>query len=377
MKARVIIWAAFLGSLTFLVIGASAIAQSPIPPIPHPITSTPNCLGCHQNGPSDVPQISQNHSGRTNESCTLCHQTTKLDTPPTPVPEPTFTLPSAAPSIKFVPLDKYGCLSCHNNPDLNKTKTNGEAISLYVDASQVAQSAHRYNDCTTCHTTRPHEIPTQLTKLSLAEKCGSCHQYEGELHLQSVHGRQLTAGNPDVATCVDCHSPSGSPHDVRRVLGYDSPAYRKNIADTCSKCHGDEELMARYGILERIYESYMRSYHGRAMKLATEELKQLNKATCINCHGVHDIMSTKDPSSPVGTVANLAQTCESCHPGAGENYARGFLGHKEASLKDSPQVFFSERFFFWFTASVVAFGMFLVSMDVIRWGNGRHHRKED
>ena len=116
-----------------------------------------------------------------------------------------------------------------------------------------------------------------------------------------------------------------------RVLEYDAPAYRKNTAQTCAKCHGDEDLMGRYGILEKVYESYMRSFHGKAIQLGSYEISQLDKATCTNCHGTHDIAKTDDPDSPVAGVENLAVTCEQCHEGAGVEFASGFLGHKDVS----------------------------------------------
>jgi len=99
-----------------------------------------------------------------------------------------------------------------------------------------------------------------------------------------------------VATCVDCHSTEGNPHSVVRVLEYNAPTYTKNISQTCARCHDNQELMASYGIVEKVYESYMRSFHGKAMQLDTE-LVQLDKATCTNCHGVHDIKSVQDPTS--------------------------------------------------------------------------------
>ncbi len=270
-------------------------------------------------------------------------------------------------SITGYALDETNCLSCHSNPDLTTTNANGEKLSLYVSEEAVNTAAHRFIDCTTCHTSAPHEVATPLTKLSLAEKCGSCHQYEYKLHLESIHGQQLVQGNLDVATCVDCHSPVGNPHSVIRVLEYNAPAYTKNIAETCAKCHGDEELMASYGIVERVYESYMRSFHGKAMQLGTYEVTQLDKATCTNCHGVHDIKSVSDPSSPVAGLDNLAKTCEQCHSGAGVEFASGFLGHKEASPQNIPAAHYTEILFTILLIAVVAAGAFVVLMAVIRF----------
>ncbi len=274
-------------------------------------------------------------------------------------------------AVKTHALDENNCLSCHGNTDLTTTNAGGDKISLYVSEEAVNTAAHRFIDCTTCHTTEPHKVSTPLTKLSLAEKCGSCHQYQYKLHLESIHGQQLVQGNPDVATCVDCHSPEGNPHSVIRVLEYNAPTYKKNIAQTCANCHGDEELMASYGIVEKVYESYMRSFHGKAMQLGTYEITQLDKATCTNCHGVHDIKSASDPSSPVAGLENLAKTCEPCHSGAGVEFASGFLGHKEASPENIPVAHYTEVLFTALLTTVVSFGVVIVVLAIIRFSVNR------
>lgn len=129
--------------------------------------------------------------------------------------------------------------------------------------------------------------------------------------------------------------------------------------------------MASYGIVEKVYDSYMRSFHGKAIQLGTYEISQLDKATCINCHGTHDIKSVDDPNSPVAGVENLAKTCEQCHQGAGVEFAKSFLGHKEASPKNHAVVFFTEKFFLTLTVSVISFAVLIVGMAVIRWGLNR------
>ncbi|OGO19223.1 MAG: hypothetical protein A2144_08775 [Chloroflexi bacterium RBG_16_50_9] len=268
-------------------------------------------------------------------------------------------------------LDENNCLSCHGNEGLIKTTDTADKISLYVSEKDVSSAAHRYIDCTTCHTSNPHDTATPLNKLSLAEKCGSCHKYEYKLHLASIHGQQLLQGNPDVATCVDCHSPNSNPHSVIRVLEYNAPTYKKNIADTCAKCHGNAELMADYGIVEKVYESYMRSFHGKALQLGTYEITQLDKATCTNCHGFHDVKSVRDPGSPVAGLDNLARTCEQCHVGAGAEFASGFLGHEEASTQHVAPVHYTDIFFKVVLSTVIAFGVIVVTTATIRFSINR------
>ncbi|MBI4186559.1 MAG: hypothetical protein HY530_03510 [Chloroflexi bacterium] len=274
-------------------------------------------------------------------------------------------------SLRSYALDENDCLSCHGNQQLTKTTEDGRKISLYVSEEAVNTAAHRFIDCTTCHTAEPHKVETPLTKLSLAEKCGSCHQYQYKLHLESVHGQQLVQGNTDVATCVDCHSSERSPHSVIRVLEYSSPAYKKNIAQTCGNCHGDVRLMASYGIVEKVYESYMRSFHGKAIQLGTYEITQLDKATCANCHGTHDIKRASDPASPVAGVENLARTCEQCHPGGGVEFASGFLGHKEASPRNIPVAHYTEILFTTLLTAVLSFGAIVVVAAIVRFSINR------
>ncbi len=282
------------------------------------------------------------------------------------------TVPSAGPVLPSDPsaphtfVDQNNCLSCHGDPSLTdlmtKQRPDGSSVALYVDPNGLSESVHRFNDCTTCHTSKPHDVETPLTKLSLAEKCGSCHQFEYGQYIKSVHGAPQASGNSDPATCTDCHSANSNPHNVVRVLDPAASTYPRNIAQTCAKCHDDPKLMNKYGIVEKVYDSYMRSFHGKAMSLSGEDaaLQQLNKATCVNCHGSHNISLVSDPNSPVAGMENLAKTCEQCHAGAGVEFAKGFLGHKEADPAHIPQVFWGERFFFVFTRVVLAGGVVLV-----------------
>jgi hypothetical protein len=271
-------------------------------------------------------------------------------------------------------LDENKCLACHGNPSFFINGTGTQKISLYVDQSALDTSAHRYIDCVSCHPTRttyPHPNDTPLTKQALAQKCGTCHQYEYKLHLTSIHGQQLALGNNDVATCADCHSDDGNPHNVKRVLQPDSSTFTKSIADTCGKCHNNQQLMASYGILENVYQTYMRSFHGKATLLASTELTQLDKATCISCHGAHDIKSVSDPNSPVAGRDNLAQVCEKCHPGAGVKFASSFLGHKDSTTTTMAPVHIAEIVFSTLLKTVVAAGAIIILLAIFRYSRNR------
>lgn len=272
-------------------------------------------------------------------------------------------------------LDEDNCLQCHGNSGLTKTNSAGQKVSLYVDAQSINTAAHRYIDCVSCHSAKPHDAAAIPSKLSLAQQCGSCHQYELELYEQSIHGQQLAQGDGAAATCVDCHSLDGNPHTVIRTLEYTAPTYKKNIAATCANCHAQESLMANYGIVEKVYESYMRSFHGKALALGTYKATELDEATCTNCHGAHDIKAVNDPTSPVAGLDNLTRTCESCHPGAGVEFAKGFLGHKEASPQNIPAAHYTEIIFSTLLITVVAFGVVIMLLAVRKFIANRWKEK--
>jgi hypothetical protein len=281
--------------------------------------------------------------------------------------------------------DKTGCLSCHGDPSianlLTKTRPDGSSVALYVDTQGSANSVHRYKDCTSCHTDQPHTVNSPLTKLSLSQKCGTCHEYEYDQHKDSVHGMILQTGNSDPATCTDCHSETSNPHNVVRVLDPSASTYPKNIANTCATCHDNPELMDKYGIVEKVYASYMRSFHGKTMELSPDSaaIQQLDTATCVNCHGAHNIRSSYDPNSSVVGMHNLLETCQSCHPEAGPEFVKGFLGHKALNSDSFPEVYWGGKSFYVFSRAMLAGGVLIVATSIslrgIPWIGRRIRRR--
>ncbi len=300
-------------------------------------------------------------------------------------------IPSSGPQGQVDPnsvqmfADSNKCLSCHGDPSLVGLMTyrrpDGSSIALYVDTKGSTNSVHRYKDCTSCHTTKPHEVATPLTKLSLSAKCGTCHDYEYAQWKRSIHGAPQFAGNDDPATCTDCHSATSNPHNVVRVLDPIASTYPKNVAETCAKCHDDPKLMDKYGIVEKVYSSYMRSFHGKAMGLAPQSasLQQLDTATCVSCHGAHNIAVVSDSSAPVAGMDNLLTTCQTCHPDAKPEFVKGFLGHKAANSEYLPEVYWGGKGFFLFTRVMLAGGALIVtgsiSLRAIPWVGRKVRRR--
>lgn len=119
---------------------------------------------------------------------------------------------------------------------------------------------------------------------------------------ESVHG---------IISCSRCHAEAGPEHaaDPKKPLELlTGRALRVLKSEGCVKCHA--------GLYQ---ESYQQSFHGVAVKHGDERA-----ATCVDCHGVHDILASRNPESMVAK-ANVAQTCGTagCHSGAPDSFAEG------------------------------------------------------
>jgi hypothetical protein len=217
-----------------------------------------------------------------------------------PVAASTSSTPRYNPASNQIQLiDNGTCLNCHSKPGMTKTLADGETFSLTVDESHYAGSAHHEIACSECHTevtTFPHpEIRVQTLRefsMQMYTICQKCHEEQYTKTLDSVHMRSVAAGNTNAAICTDCHNPHTQPviTDANGALLADA---RLHIPETCARCHS------------AIYETYKLSVHGSAL---TQE-GNTDVPTCIDCHGVHNIV---DPTTNAFRL-DLPNVCAKCH----------------------------------------------------------------
>lgn len=190
------------------------------------------------------------------------------------------------------------CLLCHRDLPLEPLQA----------------SIHRGFSCSTCHKgakVLPHEEPTD------PQACTACHP-GSRPYWESIHGRGLLEGVPDVPDCADCH-------DSHRILPVKDPnswVFPFNLPQTCGRCHGDEKLAATHQIpVPQAYQQYLESVHGQGL------LKSglLVVATCADCHGTHEIQPKSDPRSRIHPT-QIPQTCGRCHVGVLKEHEAGVHG---------------------------------------------------
>ncbi len=216
------------------------------------------------------------------------------------------------------------CGKCHSNPSLVESHmiSIGDPSEAYLKGVHARalfedgnENAATCNDCHGTHDIEPaHHSNSPVNQYNIPETCGKCHADIVAEYALSIHGEALEAGIKDAPTCIDCHGE----HDIEPPSTELSPASRAQVSrSTCPRCHDDERVMERYGVVTMRQASYMDSYHGLASAAGSTIV-----ATCVSCHGVHNILPASDPASTINKE-NLPETCAQCHPGAGPNFAAG------------------------------------------------------
>jgi predicted CXXCH cytochrome family protein len=183
----------------------------------------------------------------------------------------------------------FSCNSCHGGDpsmgvDQGEPKDAMNPAKGYIGIPKRSQIAQL---CASCHSK-----PEFMRRYNPGARVDPYAEY-----LTSVHGKKYQAGDPNVATCIDCHQT----HGMRAVKDPNSTVYPTNVAATCARCHSDKKRMAAYGIATDQMELYLKSAHGEALI----KNRDLSAPTCNSCHGNHG-------ATPPG-VDSVANVCGQCH----------------------------------------------------------------
>jgi predicted CXXCH cytochrome family protein len=306
------------------------------------------------------------------------------------------------------------CLACHADEKLTRTLESGETASLVMHPEGLATSVHKSLRCTDCHTGL-HEVPhpkrqqktlaqwkdsfaeicktchfdnytktldsvhTNLEKRGdvfaptcvkchgsheitkpaqprsrISKTCATCHPGVSAKYTHSVHGKALIeADNKDVPVCTDCHRS----HDIAATK---DRAWLMRSPNLCGRCHGDSKLMGKYGLSSAVLSTYVADFHGTTAGFGTgsaDDGSERLVAVCVDCHGIHDIVSAKNPDSGAFR-ANLVKTCRKCHPEASANFPSAWLSHYEPSFWRTPLVY-SVKVFYLFLIPLIVGGLIL------------------
>ncbi|MBM3128658.1 MAG: cytochrome C [Chloroflexi bacterium] len=315
------------------------------------------------------------------------------------------------------------CLACHANRDLAMKLPGGETLSVYTDEAQFNASVHgkRGQRCTTCHaniTAYPHPAVTARDRrdyaLQMYTVCRQCHEKVYQQAIDSIHSKDIAAGNRNAAVCTDCHTAhyTTDPHNPRSkipqtcrqchstifdqykssvhgaaLLDQSNPdvptcvechgvhqiadpttnAFRLKSPELCATCHTDRAKMKKYNLSTNVLNTYVADFHGSTVELFEKQSPDAptNKAVCYDCHGVHDIRSAKDPKSSV-VKENLLKTCQQCHPDATTDFPSSWMSHYDASPTKYPAVYYINLFYTILIPVVIGGMLAFVLLDAAR-----------
>jgi len=158
-------------------------------------------------------------------------------------------------------------------------------------------------NCASCHTPHsilPHTDPnSSIARRNIAATCTKCHGLIEQVHRKTIRGELWEKESNVLPACVDCHQP----HKVRKVF------YTQGMADAdCLRCHADERLKAS---------------DGRVLQVHAAELagSRHSKTACSQCHSEVNASRVR----PCETIKRKVD-CSSCHAEIAQQYQRSKHG---------------------------------------------------
>jgi len=315
-----------------------------------------SCKGCH--GTHDISSPSGSKSkwrtANLTEACGQCHGDVKEK----------YVQSNHAEAFQKGLKGAPTCINCHNNPLISR-RSNKDSLKVKIAQEQLCLSCHlddanirartapsagfiiayeksvhgaalnngniKAAGCIDCHGRHdiigPEKSDSKVYKRNIPNTCGKCHEKITVEYKESIHGQLVMQGNTDAPVCTDCHGE----HNILNANDPKSPVSFSNVSErVCAPCHSSVKLAAKYELDANRLKTFSASYHGLAIRGGSAEV-----ANCASCHGVHNIKPSSDSTSTI-SKANLVKTCGTCHPGANENFTIGRIHIDVRAEKDEP-----------------------------------------
>ncbi|RJQ43285.1 MAG: cytochrome C [Nitrospiraceae bacterium] len=334
----------------------------------------------------------------------------------TSVTLPTFTLVLSLLMIFLTPdvysADIGNCLLCHKYPGLSRVDEKGKLRLLYINEDIFNNSVHAKVKCEGCHLDIqkiPHDPAKKvdcLAECHIKEPSSEqkfSHKDIEKTVAMSVHSKYDKDGkekkfSEDLPTCKECHDeplyrPISFFKQVRAGISelslsrckschkkedfiykfYNHVTSRMhrtrnplNIAESCSRCHDDLQIIKRHNLSAKAAFSYGETFHGKAARFMDERIPD-----CLDCHvkkgdASHLMLSKENPESAIHEK-NKGKICASidCHPSASPKLAK-YGVHSEFSLDRSPAQYYFTVFFIILTGGTLLPLMGIILLDLIR-----------
>ena len=274
-----------------------------------------NCADCHDDSMEEYAESvhakGRSKPGVPTATCASCHGSHDIK----PADEEDSRVHTANISAT--------CDECHSQPEVlqqlgkkGQGPTHGYLAGVHGKSKTEDPDgdAPVCSDCHGYHKILPRTHPDcTYSKQNVAQTCGTCHEEESEEYNQSIHALAIERGHYEAPTCNDCHNE----HQVSAGSEKDGDQdHLSHDTKVCQDCHASEVMMNRYGLDNRRFDSYLKSYHGLAAIQGSPDA-----ATCTACHETHSIRSSSDSLSSVH-LDNRTETCGQCHENITAEFAQ-------------------------------------------------------
>lgn len=145
------------------------------------------------------------------------------------------------------------------------------------------------------------------------DRCAACHASLGEPRLRApatlVSASVHRAGD---LGCASCHGgrrgePTVAAHDP--ASGFVARPTAAETVERCGTCHADARFMRRHRSSAQVDQLalFRQDPHGRAIARGA-----VGAASCVSCHGAHDVQPSHDPTSRTHP-SRVSALCGGCH----------------------------------------------------------------
>ena len=257
---------------------------------------------------------------QSSESCLECHADAKLTTKGPAGEHSLFVDPKTLAGSAH---SSYECVDCHDGLDGQAKPHRAEPVRVDCTSchDDVAKK-HKFHqaltlnplpktketDCVACHGS--HGVAGKksalfpFAKARLVEGCGKCHDTARDDFTHSAHGRSLSAKTAAAPNCLTCHDTPG----LVTPKGQSTIEQKLAQAKLCESCHVEKKEVASQVLRgTKFVASFDRSVHGAALLAGKKE-----SATCVDCHGAHQMNRAIVPTARVSKQRQSA-TCGTCH----------------------------------------------------------------
>ncbi|NOZ93406.1 MAG: hypothetical protein GXP47_01540 [Acidobacteria bacterium] len=163
----------------------------------------------------------------------------------------------------------------------------------------------------------PALAQTPERKVTAGGSCLACHLQldEARLHDPAAAFAEDVHNRPGLG-CVTCHGGNPKAEDPEEAMdpkkGFRGAPKIFDIPKLCGGCHANDAFIKKFSpsLDTDQLAQYRTSVHGQ--RIASGDTRA---ATCISCHGVHNILKVSDPRAPVFPT-HVVDTCARCHADA-------------------------------------------------------------